>query len=43
MKETIEERILEMQNQKKDLAEGILSGDGISSSSLTRDDLLAIL
>lgn len=43
MKDTIEERIIEMQNQKKDLAEGILSGDGISSSSLTRDDLLAIL
>ncbi|MGM9942383.1 MAG: SNF2-related protein [Bulleidia sp.] len=43
MKDTIEERIIEMQNMKSDLAEGILSGEGISSSSLTRDDLLAIL
>ena len=43
MKDTIEERILEMQNQKKDLAEGTLSGDGISSSTLTRDELLSIL
>ena len=43
MKDTIEERIIEKQNQKKDLAEGILSGDGISSSTLTRDELLSIL
>ena len=43
MKDTIEEKIIEMQNQKKDLADSILSQDGISSSSLTRDDLLKIL
>lgn len=43
MKDTIEERIIEMQNQKKDLADSILSSDGISSSTLTRDDLLKIL
>ncbi len=43
MKDTIEERILELQAQKSDLANRILSGDGISSSQLTREDLLALL
>ncbi len=43
MKDTIEERILELQSQKSDLANRILSGDGISSSQLTREDLLALL
>ena len=43
MKDTIEERILELQAQKSDLANRILSGDGISSAQLTRDDLLALL
>lgn len=43
MKDTIEERILEIQNQKKGLAESILSGEGISSNSITREELLSIL
>lgn len=43
MKDTIEERILELQNQKSDLANRILSGDGMSSSKLSREDLLALL
>lgn len=43
MKDTIEERILELQASKSDLANKILSGDGISSSNLSRDDLLALL
>ncbi len=43
MKDTIEERILELQSQKSDLANRVLSGDGISSSQLTREDLLALL
>lgn len=43
MKDTIEERILELQNVKTDLANRILSGDKISSSTLSKDDLLKLL
>ena len=43
MKDTIEERILKMQNEKSDLAGRILSGEGISSSKLSKDDLLSLL
>lgn len=43
VQDTIEERILELQQQKSDLANRILSGDGISSSKLTREDLLNLL
>lgn len=40
---TIEDRILEMQNRKKDLADQVLSGEGIGSSSISREDLMEIL
>jgi superfamily II DNA or RNA helicase len=43
MKDTIEERILALQSSKADLAGRLMNGEGISSASLTRDDLLAIL
>lgn len=43
MKDTIEERILQLQNEKNDLANKILSGDGMSSAKLSREDLLALL
>lgn len=43
LKNTIEEKILEMQEQKKKLAEDILSGENISSASLTREDLIKLL
>ena len=43
LKNTIEERILQMQEQKKRLADDILSGENISSTSLTREDLLQLL
>lgn len=43
MKDTIEERILNLQQSKNDLADKILSGEGMSSSKLTREDLLSIL
>lgn len=42
-KNTIEDRILEMQEAKKDLAEKILSGSETSLASLTREELLEIL
>jgi SNF2 family DNA or RNA helicase len=43
MKDTIEERILNLQQSKNDLADKILSGEGMSSAKLTREDLLSIL
>ncbi len=43
VKNTIEEKIVEMQRQKAQLAEDILSGEKIESSTFTKDDLLQIL
>ena len=43
VKGTIEEKIVEMQESKKQLAEEILSGEGIGSGSLNKEDLLALL
>ena len=43
MKDTIEERIIELQKEKNDLANRILSGEGMSSAKLSRQDLLALL
>jgi SNF2 family DNA or RNA helicase len=38
-KNTIEERILELQQSKRDLAEAILSADNALIASLKREDL----
>ncbi len=43
MKNTIEERIVEMQDVKKQLAEDILNTEGTGSGVITRDDLLDLL
>ena len=43
LKDTIEERIVEMQDMKKALAEDILSANAISSASLSREDLIGLL
>lgn len=43
MKDTIEENILKLQENKKNLAEQIITEGTVSLSSLTRDDLLEIL
>ena len=43
MKDTVEERIVELQRQKADLADQILSGDEMSRASFTREELLSIL
>ncbi|MCR5772995.1 MAG: DEAD/DEAH box helicase [Butyrivibrio sp.] len=40
---TIEDKIVEMQEKKRALAESILESDGISSTSLSKDDLLELL
>ena len=42
-KDTIEERILQMQEAKRGLAESVLSGEGVKSALLSRDDILALL
>ena len=41
--ESIEEKILALQEKKKDLADQIISDQGMSESSLSREDLLEIL
>ena len=40
---SIEERILEMQEAKRDLSEAILSGENTSITSLSREELLELL
>ena len=41
--ETIEEKIVELQQTKRDLAEAILTGQNTSLMSLSREELLALL
>lgn len=43
VKDTIEEKILEIQDKKKELADQVLSGDGMDVSRLTREELLGLL
>ncbi len=40
---TIEERIVKMQQSKRDLADSVLSGEEVKSALLTREDLLGLL
>jgi hypothetical protein len=40
---SIEDRILELQKKKKDLADQILNGEALSSSVIIREDLMQIL
>ncbi len=42
-KDTIEEKIVEMQNAKKDLADAILSGESESLMNLSKDQLMELL
>ena len=41
-KDTIEEKIMELQEAKRDLADAILEGKGESLMSLSREELLAL-
>ena len=43
MKGTIEEKILDLQEAKQKLSDDILSAEGVSSSRIDRDELLALL
>ena len=40
---TVEERIVQMQQRKHDLAESVLGGEEMASASLSREDVLALL
>lgn len=42
-KDTVEEKVLELQNRKRQLADAILSGDGSLLSALSREDLELLL
>ena len=42
-KDSIEERIVELQNRKSELVESMLSGDNVSLSKMSKQDLLDIL
>jgi SNF2 family DNA or RNA helicase len=42
-KDTIEEKILKLQEKKKELADQILNGEGTSISSLNKEEILEIL
>lgn len=42
-KNTIEEKIAELQKKKADLADAVLNGESVSISNMSKDDLMAIL
>jgi SNF2 family DNA or RNA helicase len=43
MKNSIEERIIDLQNRKKELVEDVVEGDGVASASLTKEEILGLL
>lgn len=42
-KDTVEERIMELQERKRELADKILEGEGMGNGSLSREELLELL
>lgn len=43
VKDTIEEKIMQLQESKKKLSDDILEGEGISAATLDKDDLMTLL
>ena len=43
VKDTIEEKIVKLQESKRDLAESIISGDNVGMGSMSRDELMELL
>lgn len=43
VKNTIEEKILKLQESKRDLADSIISGDNVGMSSMSREELMELL
>ena len=42
-KDTIEEKIVQMQEAKRDLADKVIGGEGVGRTGITREDILALL
>ena len=42
-KDTIEENIIRLQNKKRELADSILKGEGMSKASFSREELLELI
>lgn len=42
-KHTIEERIIELQEKKKQLVENVISGENISNSSISKEEIMSLL
>ncbi len=42
-KNTIEERIIELQEKKRELVENVISGEHIASSSITKEEIMELL
>jgi len=42
-KDTVEERVLDLQRRKRELAEGVLGGDAAGATTITREEILALL
>ena len=42
-KDTIEEGILALQQRKRELADSVVGGEALGSTTITRDDVLALL
>jgi len=43
VKGTIEDNIMKLQEKKRELADQVLSGEGMGSGSFSRDELLELL
>ena len=43
MKNSIEERIIELQERKRELVENVIEGDNINNASLTKEEIMALL
>lgn len=43
VKNTIEEKIIKLQESKRDLADSIISGDNVGMGSMSREELMELL
>lgn len=43
MKNSIEERIIELQERKKELVENVIEGDNVNNATLTKEEIMALL
>lgn len=43
MKNSVEERIIELQNRKKELVENVIEGEGVADATLTKEEIMGLL